>query len=212
MKNLPAFCALFLFTLLLSASQAQAFTAAADTSAGYGSLVLGQLMRGLTRPAGAGGTSLVEIDIAPDGTVSSCRVIQSSPSPALDAAVCTAAAKGAPYPYPPYGAPATVSLAFCWDDAPAASASQSMTYAEILRRNITPRIVIPAAPSGSWTTTILLDIYADGSLQSCQVTHPSGSEAVDAAVLKAALQPGSITPPPRHEAQHVTLTFTLNIR
>lgn len=200
--------------LLCLTVPAQAFTAAADVSSGYGSLVLHQLMRGLTRPSGASGTTLIEVDVAPDGTVSDCRVVQESLSPAQDAALCISAAKGAPYPYPPYGAQATVSLAFCWDDVSASgtAADQAPTYADTLRQNITPRIVIPAGLSGSWTTVIQLDIYADGSLQACRISRSSGNKNVDDAVLQAVLQPGSITPPPRHEPQRVSLSFTLNVR
>ena len=208
------YLALLLLLLLGLAAPAQAFTAAADVSAGYGSLVLHQLMRVLTRPSGASGTTIIEIDVTPDGAVSDCRVVQESPFPAQDAALCISAAKGAPYPYPPYGAQATVSLAFCWDDVPASTpaADRAPSYAETLRQNITPRIVIPAGLSGSWTTVIQLDIYADGSLQTCRVSRSSGNKAVDDAVLQAVLQPGAITPPPRHEPQRVSLSFTLSVR
>ena len=57
-----------------------------------------------------------------------------------------------------------------------------------------------------------LDIWADGTMRACRISHPSGNADVDAAVMAAVRTPGVIPLPPEHMEQRVSLSFTLSAR
>ena len=192
---------------------ALAYAATADNIGGYSSQVLQQILRVWHQPAGARGTALAELTIEPSGALSSCNVLQPSLSPAADAALCAAAQNAAPYPYPPFGAKAQVSLAMSYGpDAPAGQAAPAKSYADTLRDAVAPHLILPQGLSGSWTTVVRIDVWADGSVKDCRITAPSGNAQVDAAVMAAVQSPGAITPPPAHMEQSVSLSFTLSAR
>ena len=190
-----------------------AFTAVADTSGGYGFQVLNQIMRTWKQPAGARGTVLMELRIEPSGALADCSILQPSLSPTADAALCAAAHNAAPYPYAPFGAEAKVSLAAAYSAGePGAAEAPAPTYAEMLRQSISPHLIVPHGLSGSWTTVVQLDVWADGTIKDCRITRPSGNAAVDAAVMEAIRTPGVISAPPEHMEQRVSLSFTLSAR
>ena len=194
---------------------ALAYAATADNIGGYSSQVLQQILRVWHQPAGARGTALAELTIEPSGALSSCNVLQPSLSPAADAALCAAAQNAAPYPYPPFGAKAQVSLAMSYGpDAPAGqnTAAPAPSYADSLRDAVTPHLILPQGLSGSWTTVVELLVQADGSLKSSRISHSSGNAEADAAVMAAVLSPGAFPPPPGHTEQRVSLSFTLSAR
>ncbi len=201
-------------TGLFCASGASAFSAAADTSGGYSTQVLNQILRVWQQPSGARGMAVVELRIAPSGSLAGCSVLQSSATPAADASLCAAAHNAAPYPYPPFGAESLVSLAVAYGpgDASSAGAAPAPSYAEMLRQAIAPHVIMPNGLSGSWTTVVELDIWADGTMRSCRISHPSGNAEVDAAVMAAVRTPGIIPLPPEHMEQRVSLSFTLSAR
>ena len=106
-----------------------------------------------------------------------------------------------------------VSLAVSYGGGNAAgSAEAPQNYAEMLRQSISPRIVIPQGLSGTWTTVVRIDVWADGSIKDCRITRSSGNAQADAAVMAAVQSPGAITPPPTHAEQSVSLSFTLSVR
>ncbi len=195
-------------------SSSSAFSAAADVSGGYSSQVLNQILRVWRQPAGSHGMALFELRIDPSGSLAGCATLQPSASPAADAAVCAAAHNAAPYPYPPFGAEARVSLAFAYGPGDAADNNNAPapSYAETLRQAIVPHIIMPHGLSGSWTAVVQLDIWADGSVRECRITRPSGNADVDNAVMAAVRTPGIIPMPPEHAEQRVTLSFTLSAR
>lgn len=199
--------------LLCLAEPAAAYSAAADNIGGYSTQVLNQLLRVWRQPAGARGMAVMELRIDPSGHLTDCSVLQGSATPGADASVCTAAHNAGPYPFPPFGAEARVSVAMAYgpgdgssDNAPAPS------YAEMLRQAIVPHIIMPHGLSGSWTTVVQLDIWADGTVRDCRINRPSGNADVDAAVMAAVRTPGVIPVPPEHSEQRVTLSFTLSAR
>lgn len=199
-------------SLLLPLS-CSAFTAVADTSGGYSTQVLNQIMRVWKQPAGARGTVMMELRIEPSGALAACTVLQPSLSPAADAALCAAAHNAAPYPYTPFGAEARVSLAAAYSPEGTSTAdAPAPTYAEILRQSISPYLVVPHGLSGTWTTVVQIDVWADGTIKDCRITRPSGNTAVDAAVMNAVRTPGVISAPPEHAEQRVSLSFTLSAR
>ncbi len=200
--------------LAASPAPCAAFSAAADTSGGYSSQVLSQIMRVWRQPAGAAGSALIELRIEPSGALADCAVLQPSPSPAADAALCAAAQNAGPYPYTPFGAETRVSLAVVYGsgDPAATQAAPAPTYAETLRQSISPHVVVPHGLSGSWTTVVQLDVWADGTIRDCRITRPSGNAGVDEAVMNAIRTPGVISAPPEHTEQRVTLSFTLSAR
>jgi len=206
----------FVFFALLFPLPAQAFSAAADHAGGYSSQILGPILQAWKQPEGARGMALFELKVAPSGALSDCRILRESGSPAADASVCVAARNAAPYPYPPYGVETLVTLAFSYGAAEASAkgplSSATPSYAETLRQNIAPRIILPQGLSGSWTSVLELDIWADGTLRDCRVARPSGNPAVDEAVMAAVRTPGAVTPPPVHSEQRVILSFTLSAR
>ena len=202
-----------LFALLLTPAPSSAATLAADTSGGYSTEVLTQLMQVWREPEGARGTAVVELTIEPSGALAGCAVRQSSVTPAADAALCSAAQNASPYPYPPFGAQSVVSLAAAYSGGrEVAAAERPQNYADMLRQSIAPRIIMPQGLSGSWTTVVRIDVWADGSVKDCRISSPSGNEQVDAAVMAAVQSPGAILPPPVHAEQSVSLSFTLSAR
>ena len=202
-----------LSALLLAPVPCPAATLAADTAGGYSTQVLTQLMQVWQEPMGARGTAVLELTIEPSGALAGCALRQSSVTPAADAALCAAAQNAAPYPYPPFGAQAVVSLAVSYSGGrEGAGAERPQNYADTLRRSIAPRIIMPQGLSGSWTTVIRIDVWADGSVKDCRISSPSGNEQVDAAVMAAVQSPGAIVPPPVHMEQSVSLSFTLSAR
>ncbi len=206
-------CAVALSAGLSLPSRSLAFSAAADTSGGYSTQVLSQILRVWQQPEGARGMALVELKIAPSGSLAGCSVLQSSATPAADASLCAAAHNAAPYPYPPFGAESLVSLAVAYGPGDGKSgAAPVQSYAEMLRQSIAPHVIMPNGLSGSWTTVVELDIWADGTMRSCRISHPSGNADVDAAVMAAVRTPGVIPLPPEHMEQRVSLSFTLSAR
>ena len=91
-----------------------------------------------------------------------------------------------------------------------ASNAPAPSYAEMLRQSIAPHIIMPHGLSGSWTTVVQLDVWADGTMRDCRISRPSGNADVDAAVMAAVRTPGVIPVPPEHAEQRVTLSFTLS--
>lgn len=198
---------------LLMPLPCSAFTAVADTSGGYSFQVLNQIMRIWKQPAEARGTVMMELRIEPSGALADCSILQPSLSPTADAALCAAAHNAAPYPYTPFGAEARVSLAAAYSTGETGTAgAQAPTYAEMLRQSISPHLIVPHGLSGSWTTVVQLDVWADGTIKDCRVTRPSGNAEVDAAVMSAIHTPGVISAPPEHAEQRVSLSFTLSAR
>ncbi len=198
---------------LLMPLPCSAFTAVADTSGGYSFQVLNQIMRIWKQPAGARGTVMMELRIEPSGALADCAILQPSLSPAADAALCAAAHNAAPYPYTPFGAEARVSLAAAYSTGETGTTpAPAPTYAEMLRQSISPHLIVPHGLSGSWTTVVQLDVWADGTVKDCRITSPSGNADVDAAVMNAIRTPGVISAPPEHTEQRVSLSFTLSAR
>lgn len=153
----------------------------------------------------------MELRIDPSGHVTDCAILQASASPGADASVCTAAHNAAPYPFPPFNAEARVSLAMAYGPGDgSASNAPAPSYAEMLRQSIAPHIIMPHGLSGSWTTVVQLDVWADGTMRDCRISRPSGNADVDAAVMAAVRTPGVIPVPPEHAEQRVTLSFTLS--
>ncbi len=197
--------------LLAAPSTAPAFSAAADNIGGYSTQVLSQILRVWRQPEGARGTAVMELRIDPSGHVTDCAILQASASPGADASVCTAAHNAAPYPFPPFNAEARVSLAMAYGPGDgSASNAPAPSYAEMLRQSIAPHIIMPHGLSGSWTTVVQLDVWADGTMRDCRISRPSGNADVDAAVMAAVRTPGVIPVPPEHAEQRVTLSFTLS--
>ena len=208
-------CAAALVSALALPSVSSAFSATADTSGGYGTQVLSQILRVWQQPSGARGMALVELKIAPSGSLAGCTVLQPSATPAADASLCAAAHNAAPYPYPPFGAESLVSLAVAYGPGDAGTGNAPapvQSYAEMLRQAIAPHVIMPNGLYGSWTTVVELDIWADGTMRDCRISHPSGNAEVDAAVMAAVRTPGVIPLPPEHMEQRVSLSFTLSAR
>ncbi|WP_294446045.1 cell envelope integrity protein TolA [uncultured Mailhella sp.] len=208
-------CAIALAAGSALPSVSSAFSATADISGGYGTQVLSQILRVWQQPEGARGMALVELKIAPSGSLAGCSVIQPSATPAADASLCAAAHNAAPYPYPPFGAESLVSLAMAYGPGNAGTGNAPapvQSYAEMLRQAIAPHVIMPNGLSGSWTTVVELDIWADGTMRDCRISHPSGNAEVDAAVMAAVRTPGVIPLPPEHMEQRVSLSFTLSAR
>ncbi len=190
-----------------------AYSAAADNIGGYSTQVLNQILRVWRQPSGARGMAVLELRIDPSGRLTDCSVLQDSATPAADASICTAAHNAAPYPFPPFGAEARVSLAMAYGSGDGSTApAPAPSYAEMLRQAIVPHIIMPHGLSGSWTTVVQLDIWADGTVRDCRIYRPSGNADADAAVMAAVRTPGVIPVPPEHSEQRVTLSFTLSAR
>lgn len=198
---------------LAAPSTAPAFSAAADNIGGYSSQVLNQVLQVWRQPAGSRGMAQLELRIDPSGALTDCTVLRASATPAADAALCVAAHNAAPYPYPPFGAEARVSLAVAYGPGDGSTASApAPSYAETLRQAIAPHVIVPHGLSGSWTTVVLLDIWADGTIRDCRISSSSGNAEVDNAVMSAVRTPGVISLPPEHTEQRVSLSFTLSAR
>ncbi|WP_294557012.1 TonB family protein [uncultured Mailhella sp.] len=202
-----------LIALLLTPAPSAGATFTADTIGGYSTQVLAQILQVWQEPMGARGTAVLELTIDPSGSLAGCAIRKNSVTPAADAALCAAAQNAAPYPYAPFGAQAVVSLGVSYTGGKAeGSVERAPSYAEMLRQSIAPRIIMPQGLSGSWTTVVRIDVWADGSVKDCRITAPSGNAQVDAAVMAAVQSPGAITPPPAHMEQSVSLSFTLSAR
>ncbi len=203
-------------TLIIACMTAasHAVVVSADTNGGYGAQVMDIILANWTRPAGAKGSTSVLVRITNDGRPFSCELRKGSGNPAVDDAICMAVAKAGMFPPAPYAAPAEVALTFIYDDtapapAPAAPATPK-TYADTLIENTRPHIVLPADLKGEFSAVLRLTVLPDGSLAEYKMEKSSGSPALDAAILRALFQPGSITPPPDNKQQDVTLTFSVN--
>ena len=208
--TLPAAALLFSLSIPSSAS---AFTASADNLGGYSFQVLNQILQVWRQPAGARGLVQTELHIDPSGRLTDCTVLRPSATPAADAALCAAAHNAAPYPYPPFGAEASVALAVAYGPGDGSTpAAPVPSYAETLRQAIAPHVIVPHGLSGSWTTVVLLDIWADGTIRDCRISSSSGNAEVDNAVMAAVRTPGVISVPPEHSEQRVSLSFTLSAR
>lgn len=199
---------------LATAAAARAVTVSADTNGGYGAQVMDIILDNWSKPAGAVGSTSVIVRITNDGRPFSCELRKSSGNQAVDDSICLAVAKAGAFPPAPYAAPAEVALTFLYEggsgpaEAPA-DASPQKSYTDILMENARPHLIVPDGLKGAYAATVRLLVLPDGSLGEYKMEKSSGSAQLDAAVLRALLQPGVIPLPPEGKEQNVYLTFNI---
>lgn len=210
-------CLVALGMVCLNGSPAGAVTVSADTSGGYGAQVMDTILNNWVRPPDAGGTVSVIVRVTNEGRPFSCELRKSSGFAPVDDSICIAVAKAGQFPPTPYGAPAEVALTFILDapgvvNTPTVDPSTGQpvkTYSEILLDNARPHLQAPPNLVGEFGATIFLRIQPDGTLAEYKMEKPSGNATVDAAILRALLEPGVIPLPPEGKEQNVYLTITM---
>lgn len=214
LKNIRCLAFVLFAAQCVAVSSALAVTVSADTNGGYGAQVMDIILSNWKQPAGATGSTSVIVRITTDGRPFSCELRKSSGNPSVDDSVCLAVAKAGMFPPAPYAAPAEVALTFRYDSAnavtPAAvSPAPVKTFADIIIDNARPHLVLPEGLKGEHSATVRLLVLPDGSMGEYKMEKSSGQANLDAALLRALLQPGVIPIPPDAKEQTVYLTFTL---
>lgn len=221
LKNFRCLALALLAAHCVAASPALAVAVSADTNGGYGAQVMDIILSNWKQPAGATGSTSVIVRITTDGRPFSCELRKSSGNPSVDDSVCLAVAKAGMFPPAPYAAPAEVALTFRYDSAnalvgaspaavgtPAAPPPPVKTFADIIMDNARPHLVLPEGLKGEHSATVRLLVLPDGSLGEYKMEKSTGQANLDAALLRALLQPGVIPAPPDAKEQNVYLTFT----
>ncbi len=144
----------------------------------------------LARRSGQEGSVVLTAVVDPNGKVRHARVERSSGHAILDEAAIAAALDATFVPAKNSEGKAIAStykipFNFKLSDDPPPKQSGNRSYGDTVRDAVLPHIVFSEPVSSNPVAEVTLKLGADGSIQSHQLTKPSGNKAWDAAVLRA---------------------------